>query len=126
MSTRAISRCGKKWPNLSRGRIAPNTRSLRPVFEQKVRRLASWNICLTDAWKPQGAAPSGKLLRVCLLPCLPDERHITGLDSRMSIVDKDRIRAGHLNVHRVGGVDEHHMVCRASGSLCDGSGVIRF
>ena len=32
----------------------PNTRSLRLVFEQKARRLASWNICLIDAWKPQG------------------------------------------------------------------------
>ena len=40
-----------------------NTRSLRAVFEQKIRRLASRNICLTDAWKPNGAAPSGKLLR---------------------------------------------------------------
>jgi hypothetical protein len=32
----------------------PNTRSLRLVFEQKIRRLASSNICLIDAWKPQG------------------------------------------------------------------------
>src|SRR5262249_3405364 len=36
---RRFQRCGKKWLNLSR--ISPNTRSLQPVFEQKVRRLAS-------------------------------------------------------------------------------------
>jgi len=39
----------------TRERIAPiNTRSLGSVFEQKVRRLASWNICLIHAWKHQG------------------------------------------------------------------------
>ena len=38
---------------------------------KKVGRLASWNICLTDAWKPHGAAPSGNVARhpreVCVI-----------------------------------------------------------
>jgi hypothetical protein len=39
---------------VSRERIAPlDTRSLWLVFEQKFRR-PSWDICLTDAWKPAG------------------------------------------------------------------------
>ena len=50
-STRAISESANKWLILSRVRISPNTRSLRPVFEQRLEDI-SWNICLTDAWKP--------------------------------------------------------------------------
>ena len=61
------------------------------------------------------------------IACLPDERHITGPQCGTAIVDKDRVLAGHLDVHVVASVDEHDVGSgRAIGSLGDGRGGIRF
>ena len=51
--------------------------------------------------------PTWARVLVCSIACLPDERHITGPRSGTAIVDKDRVCAGHLDVHLVLQVDEH-------------------
>jgi len=43
------------------------------------------------------------------IACLPDERHITGPRCGTAIVDKDRVYAGHPDVHLVEEVDGHAM-----------------
>ena len=61
------------------------------------------------------------------IACLPDERHITGLRFGTAIVDKDRVCAGHLDLHLVASVDVHDVESRrGSASLGDARGVIRF
>jgi hypothetical protein len=63
-----FSRCGKEWLNLSRERIAPNTRSLLPVFEQKVKKT-SWLEHLPDR---RLQTPRGRAVRqvvACPRPC---------------------------------------------------------
>jgi hypothetical protein len=50
------------------------------------------------------ASPPHRLrprILVCSIACLPDERHITDPRSSTAIVDKDRVCAGHLDVHLV-------------------------
>jgi hypothetical protein len=73
--------------------------------------------------------PRGSRVLVCSMACLPDERDITGPRSgtATAIVDKDRVCAGHLDVHVVDGVDEHDVGSRyRSASTGDGRGGIRF
>src|SRR6266446_10609959 len=59
--------------------------------------------------------------------CLPDERHITGPRCGTAIMDKDRVYAGHPDVHLVEEVDGHDVgSCCATESLGDGRPGIRF
>ena len=60
--------------------------------------------------------------------CLPDERHITGPRSGIAtIVDLDRICAGHLDVNVVVVLDVHDVVpCYVTGSTGDDGAENRF
>jgi len=43
------------------------------------------------------------------MACSPDDRHITSVRYSIGIVDKDRGKARHPDVHLVGVVDEHYV-----------------
>jgi hypothetical protein len=59
--------------------------------------------------------------------CLPDERQINLPGSRTAIMDKDRVRAGHLDVHLVESLDVHDVGSRyVSESLGDARAGSRF
>ncbi|SRR6266705_260820 len=66
--------------------------------------------------------PTWARVLVCSIACLPDERHITGPRSGTAIVDKDRVCAGHLDVHFVLVVDVHDVARSGTESTGDGRG----
>src|SRR5437899_1971229 len=65
--------------------------------------------------------PTWSRLLVCSIACLPDERHITGLRLTSDIIDTDGVCAGHLDLHRVGGVDVYDVGSHC-GTLSRGDG----
>src|SRR5205807_9396897 len=81
------------------------------------KALRANGICMPSHNPPK---PTWPRVLVCSSICLPDERHITGPRSGTAIVDKDRVCAGHLDLHVVAVVDVHDVESHvASGSTGD-------
>src|SRR6266705_1115413 len=70
-----------------------------------------WHLC---AVAQHSVNPPGLASLFVRIACLPDERHITRHRSASGIVDKNRVCAGYLDVHLVGGVDVHDVASRCA------------
>ena len=99
-------------------RTVSNNDESFPLFRKLTAFIELQRVTHDDGHRNQTIWPR---ILACSIACLPDERHITGFRSGTAIVDTDRVRAGHLDVHRVGEVDEHDVDSRyASESTGDG------